>query len=188
MEAFLKELVEGEQFELTIDTKIFEKDIILKAAYNFLDRWYFFFSHDADQNIVLRFTKKQDVSLDPKIVIGEFSDELLDVYLRNKLEIDNKVIREAIVTKAINGPLDMNNFVSLNTENNEEQNEIDFDQDIDEILKEIENDPDLNIDEEEIDKILKEIEEDVPSWDDKPTISVDPSSISDVKKMFKDKK
>jgi CBS-domain-containing membrane protein len=46
-------------------------------------------------------------------------------------------------------------------DNREETNnqEIDFDKDIDEILKEIENDPELKIDEDEIEKILKEIEE-----------------------------
>jgi hypothetical protein len=38
MEAFLNEIIEGEKFELLIDTKIFEKNIILKTAYIFLDR------------------------------------------------------------------------------------------------------------------------------------------------------
>lgn len=38
MEAFLKQIIDGQKFELTIDTKVFPKDIILKAAYNFLDR------------------------------------------------------------------------------------------------------------------------------------------------------
>jgi His-Xaa-Ser system protein HxsD len=115
METFLKEAIEGQNFELLIDAKIFSKDIILKSAYNFLDKGYFFFRHDDVQNIILQFTKKSDVDTDPKIIIGEYSDELLDVYLRDKLEKDNKVIREAIVEKAINGPLDTQNFVSLDT-------------------------------------------------------------------------
>ncbi len=186
MSSFLKETIEGESFELLIDTGIFPKDIILKAAYNHLDKWYFFFKHDTDGNIVLEFTRKDGVDIQPKIVIGEFSDELLDVYLRDKLEKDNKVIREAIVTKAINGPLDMQNFVSLDTDS-AQKNEIDFDKDIDEILKEIENDPDLKIDEEEIEKILKEIEEESQSEVQKPKVTVDPKAISGVKDMFKNK-
>lgn len=181
-------MVEWEKFELVIDTQIFSKDLILKAAYSFLDVWYFFFVHDKDKNIVLQFTKKDDVDTAPKKIIGDFSDELLDVYLRNKLEQDNKEIREAIVTKAINGPIDSENFVSLNTDNNQEQNQIDFDKDIDDILKEIENDPDLKIDEEEIEGILKEIEEETQSEAQKPAIKVDPSSVSDAKEMFKNKK
>ena len=53
MKKFLKETISGKQFELTIDTQIFSKDIILKAAYNFLDKGYFFFSLDTDKNIIL---------------------------------------------------------------------------------------------------------------------------------------
>jgi len=82
--------------------------------------------------------------------------------LRDKLEKDNKDIREKIVWAAIANSLDIDNFVAMDTNNqwwNQEQNQIDFDKDIDEILKEIENDPELKIDEEEIEKILKEIEE-----------------------------
>jgi hypothetical protein len=58
MEAFLNEVVEGEKFELTIDSKIFNKDIVLKTAYTFLDRGYFFFKLDKEGNIILQFTKK----------------------------------------------------------------------------------------------------------------------------------
>jgi len=183
MSSFLKEIIIWKQFELTIDTKIFSKDIILKAAYNYLDTWYFFFRFDADQNIILEFTAKADVDIDPKMVIWEFSDELLDVYLRDKLEKDNKIIREAIVTKAINGPLDTQNFVTLDTDLSG-WDEIDFDKDIDEILKEIENDPDLKIDEEEIEKILQEIEVG-DSELEKPSLAIDPESIKGVKDMFK---
>jgi hypothetical protein len=52
----------------------------------------------------------------PESVIGNFSDSLLETALRVKLEEDNKNIREAIVLKAINGPLDTDNFVSLDTD------------------------------------------------------------------------
>ncbi|MDR2640889.1 MAG: hypothetical protein LBC61_06435 [Candidatus Peribacteria bacterium] len=52
--------------------------------------------------------------------------------------------------------------MSLDTDN-QNGNQIDFDKDIDEILKEIENDPELKIDEEEIERILKEIEEETAS-------------------------
>lgn len=177
MEAILKEIIEGQEFELLIDSEIFPKDIVLKAAYNFLDRGYFFFRFDENKNIILQFKKKSDYSGDAKTLIGNYSDELLDTYLRDKLEKDNKVIREAIVTKAINGPLDTKNFISLDTDANASQksNEIDFDKDIDEILKEIENDPDLKIDEEEIERILREIENETQI--EKPIVNVNPESI-----------
>lgn len=186
MSFFLKEKISWVSFELLIDTNIFPKDIILKSAYNHLEKGYFFFKFDGDQNMILEFTAKSDVTLDPKVIIWEFSDELLDVYLRDKIEKDNKVIRESIVVKAINGPLDMQNFVTLDT-NMKTQNDIDFDKDIDEILKEIENDPDLKIDEEEIEKILKEIEDETQSEMKKPILQADKDGIANAKDMFKKK-
>ena len=189
MKKFLKETISGKQFELTIDTQIFSKDIILKAAYNFLDKGYFFFSLDTDKNIILQFTLKDGVDQKADKIIWEFSDELLDVYLRDKLERDNKVIRETIVTKAINGPFDTTNFVTFDSwDDNREQNQIDFDKDIDEILKEIEEDPDLQIDEQEIENILREIEEETQMEAEKPSITVDPDSIQSAKDSFKSKK
>lgn len=186
MSQFLKEKVQWKSFDLLIDTKVFPKDIILKSAYNFLDLGYFFFRFDSDQNIILEFTYKEGVDKKAETIIWEFSDGMLDVYLRDKLEKDNKVIREAIVEKAINGPLDMQNFVTLDTDASQ-KNEVDFDKDIDEILKEIENDPDLKIDEEEIENILKEIEEESVSDNQKPSVQADPSVIADMKNKFKKK-
>ena len=100
-----------------------------------------------------------------------------------------KVIRETIVTKAINGPFDTTNFVTFDSwDDNREQNQIDFDKDIDEILKEIEEDPDLQIDEQEIENILREIEEETQMEAEKPSITVDPDSIQSAKDSFKSKK
>jgi hypothetical protein len=120
----------------------------------------------------------------------DFSDELLSVYLRDKLEKENKIIRETIVSTALSNSLDSDNFVELDTDNNfnnQEQNQIDFDKDIDEILKEIENDPDLKIDEDEIEKILKEIEEEAETEFEKPKITLDPKAIKNAKEKFQDR-
>lgn len=187
MKAFLQETIAGQQFQLLIDTKIYPKDIILKAAYNFLDKGYFLFQYNEDENIILDFTVKPNMTLEAEKILWDFSDELLDVYLRDKLERDNKIIRETIVTKALNGPLDTDNYVSLDTDNYwAEQNQIYFDKDIDQILKDLENDPDLKIDEEEIENILKEIEEETDEIP-KPEIHINPDSISNVKEMFQKK-
>lgn len=184
MEPILRKSTEWNSLEMVIDTKIFDKDIVLKAAFNFIDRWYFLFSINNDGNILLQYTPKDDVSLDAEKVVRDFTDDLLEVYLRDKLEKDNKVIREAIITKSLLGPLDIQNFVTLDTQN-QTNNQIDFDKDIDEILKEIENDPELKIDEEEIEKILKEIEAESGNDIQKPTVSVDLKAVADVKLKFK---
>ncbi len=185
MTEFLKKEIDGNKFELLIDIKIFPKDIILKAAYNFLDKWYFFFKFDEKKNIILQFSKKLWIELNSENIIWDYYDELINVYLRDKLEKDNKIIRESIVLAALWNSIDQNNFVSINPndeqKNNSNQN-IDFDKDIDEILKEIENDPDLKIDEEEIERILKEIEEE--SQMEEKKIVLDPKKVKNAKKEF----
>lgn len=189
MEKFLNEIIEWNKFELLIDKNLFNKDIVLKTAYGFLDRWYFFFKLDENENLLLQFTFKDWVEKSPENIIGDFSDELISTYLRDKLEHDNKDIREKIVWAAIANSLDSNNFVEIDTDNNQwnsEQNQIDFDKDIDEILKEIENDPELKIDEEEIEKILKEIEEETSGMEEeKPNIAIDPEAVKKAKEQFK---
>jgi His-Xaa-Ser system protein HxsD len=166
MEWFLSQVVDWNKFELLIDTKIFSKNIALKAAYSFLDKGYFFFKLDDKDNIILQFTSRDWKIEDSEGIIADFADELLSAYLRDNLEVENKWIREKIVWAAIANSLDADNFVQLDTDNvwwdgpdNSGWNQIDFDKDIDEILKEIENDPELKIDEQEIENILKEIEE-----------------------------
>lgn len=188
MENFLKKIIEGNKFELLIDKDIFNKDIVLKAAYSFLERGYFFFKLDSNKNIILVFTKRDENYEKVENIIGDFSDELLNVYLRIKLENDNKTIRESIVWAAIANSLDINNYTEFDTNvwSNADQNQIDFDKDIDDILKEIENDPDLKIDQEEIERILKEIEDETKIEEDikKPTLVLDKEALKEVKSKF----
>lgn len=186
MENFLKEIIKWEKFELLIDSNVFSKDIILKTAYLFLDRWYFFFKYDLNWNFILQFSKKNENTELPENIINEFSSELISVYLRDRLEKDNKVIREAIVTKAIAWPLDLNNFVSFDSEElqkNREKNEINFQEDLEEIISELKNDPNLDINEDELKNILKEVNDELTEIE-KPKIVIDKDSISKIKKNF----
>lgn len=183
MQDFLKTIVEGEKFELLIDVNIFSKDIILKAAYTFLDKGYFFFKEDNEKNIIMQFTKKEGVKDDPEFLVTEFADELIAVVLRDQLEKDNKNIRENIVGAAIANSLDSANFLENWNNNNGENNQIDFDKDIDDILSEIENDPDLKINEEEIENILKEIEEETEKME-KPTLTLNVDAVKGLKDQF----
>lgn len=136
--------------------------------------------------MIVEFHAKKDSSLPLWEIVAAYADELLDVYLRDTLERENRVIREAIVTKALTGPIDTGNFVTIDSDTKQsEKNEIDFDKDIDDILREIENDPDLQIDEGEIEKILKEIEAEAAQEIQKPQISINPDNISQIKANFK---
>lgn len=191
MENFIKKDIEWNKIEFLIDKNLFSKDIVLKAAYNFLDKWYFFFKLDENSNIILQFTSKEGELAESDKIIWDFSDELLSVCLRDKLEHDNKEIREKIVWAAIWNSLDSRGFIEIDTDrknDNWEQNQIDFDKDIDEILREIENDPELKIDEEEIERILREIESEtslIETEDSK--ITLDPNNLKDVKSKFQNR-
>lgn len=198
MEVFLNEVIKWEKFELLIDTKIFDKNIILKSAYNFLDKWYFFFRLNQDWNIILQFTKKDWVNTNPINIIWDFSDELLNNVLREVILEENKEIRTEIITSALQNSLreaELPNswkgyeesrdwYFDWWSSNQESISQIDFDKDIDEILREIENDPDLKIDEAEIERILKEIEEESEDSLVKPAISINLDAVTEMKKKF----
>ena len=184
MTDFLHKSANENSFELLIDADIFPKDIVLKAAYNYLDKGYFFFKYNSDKNIILQYKNKEGVDINPESIIWEFSDTLLETYLRDKLEKDNKVIRELIVEKAINWPLDEWNFVQ-GLEENQKNNETNFDSDINDILADIENDPELEINTQEIESLLNEVENEETSKVVKPNIPLNIDALWDVKKQFK---
>ena len=203
MEAFLNEVLDWEKFELLIDTKIFNKEIILKSSHTFLDKWYFFFKLDDNKNIIVQFTIKDWVRDTAKKIISDYSDELLNNSLREIIFEENKEIRTEIITSALENSLREaelpNNWTWYDSiEDNYfdnwsscdggwKDNQIDFDKDIDDILKEIENDPELKIDEAEIDKILKEIEEEAEeeTANVESPIVVDKNAVAEMKEKFK---
>ncbi len=199
MVEFLKETIKWKKFELLIDIKIYKKDIIFKTAYLFLDKWYFFFKNNNSKEMVVQFTLKEWEKNKLEDIIKDFSNELLNNMLRWIVAKENKDIRSEIITSSIKNslreaelPNDWKGYDDSEKdyfENREEKKEdIDFDKDIDEILKEIENDPELKIDEEEIEKILKEIEEEEEKEDNNKEdseIKIDMEGIKKAKKKFK---
>lgn len=179
MKQFIREDYENHSVELLIDTQLFEPTVAMKAAYVFLDRAYFFFSLSWE-GLVVQIQPKNTDGWDAKKFANEYSDELLAMLLRVKVENENKVVRETIVKRALGSYADLPNFKTVDLGQNP-SSQIDFDKDIDEILKEIENDPDLKIDEDEINKILAEIEEEEKA-SKKPTLDI--NKLKDVKKNF----
>jgi len=193
MTDFLKETIKWKKFEILIDTSIYKKEIIFKTAYLFLDKGYFFFRKE-DKNLIVQFTLKSWEKIKLEKIIKDFNNELLNNILRWIIVKENKTVRDEIITSAIKNSLreaelpnnwkgyeesDENYFDNREETNNQE---INFDKDIDEILKEIENDPELKIDEDEIEKILKEIEEESNEEDG---VEIDLDWVEKAKKQFK---
>lgn len=177
MIAFLSKNQENNRLELLVDGWIFPETVVMKAAYMFLDRCYFFFKRDGD-NTIVQVHPKENQRWSGEAFALEYSDELLATLLRDKLEKDNKIIRETIVKRALGSYVDNQNFVPS------QNPQINFDRDIDEILKEIENDPELKIDQGEIDRILKEIEVDMKDAQPKKTPQLDPNKVKNAKEKF----
>ncbi|MBP6981699.1 His-Xaa-Ser system protein HxsD [Candidatus Gracilibacteria bacterium] len=183
MIAFLSQNTENNRLELSVDRTIFSDITILKSAYTFLDRAYFFFQKKDDAMIVQIQPKDSEGWSTEKFAL-EYSDELLATFLRFQIEKENKEVRETIVRRALGSYADLPNFTSIQTT---PSNQIDFDKDIDEILREIENDPELKIDEEEINRILAEIEAETALMNKPKTPTIDPNKLKDVKKNFQRK-
>jgi His-Xaa-Ser system protein HxsD len=170
----------GYELEMEIDLSLFPQNIVLRTAYIFLDKGYFFFAKSKNGNCIVRVTPKESTHWDAQKLLGEFSDELLSMTLRDTLERENKLIRETIVQKALGSMIDEANFVRPPAPTST----IDFDQDISEILAQIESDPDLRIDQDEIASILAEIETERVEQS-KP--KVNPTKAYDVKKQFQNR-
>lgn len=182
MQNFLSKNIENGRLELSIDTTIFSPIIAMKAAYAMLDRAYFFF-HTSGDSFLVQITPKESQEWDAEKFALEYSDELLAYYLRVQIESENKVVRETIVRRALGSYADLPNFTSIDIKDTEFA-PINFEKDIDEILRDIENDPELKIDEETIDRILAEIEAETQE-SQKPKL--DPNKLKDVKKNFQRK-
>lgn len=181
MKNFVSKNIENGRLELLIDVNLFSVHIAMKAAYALLNKAYFFF-HMSEAGLLVQITPKIWEGWDAEKLILEYSDELLAYSLRVQIETENKIIRETIVRRALGSYADLPNFASIDISKQKWQ--IDFDKDIDEILREIENDPELKIDEEEINRILAEIEAETQQIQ-KPKL--DPNKLKDVKKNFQRK-
>lgn len=133
METFIRKSLENNQFEILIDSAIYDLKIIKKTAYIFLDKWYFFIKKDW-KNILVQFKSKDNTSK-VEDVLWDFSNELLNTSLREELTSENQKIREEIISAAINHSLREAMFQDESSlYNNSEL----WDKNLDEILKEIE--------------------------------------------------
>lgn len=147
MDFLLEKEIEWDKFELLIDTSIFQKDIVMLTAYNFLDKGYFIFFMEWE-NIKLQCKKKEKFEWDTEQIIFEFTEELLNVYLRKKIEEDNKQLRNEIINTALSSAVDSQYYVQ------EGQDNVDIE--VEKVLEDLKNDPELNIDENYIDKLASD--------------------------------
>lgn len=127
------------QLEFTIDLNVFPLTVCLRAVYTFLDRGYFFFEMDGSGNkLIVKTVSKNDTKWSSEKLLSDLSDELIATTLRASLEKENKTIRDAIVMKALWWMEDHSN-TSPKEKEQKQESLIDFTQDVDQLLKEIED-------------------------------------------------
>lgn len=95
------ELVNEKEALVRIDPGIYEKEIIYGAAYNFLDKAYFFLSGDPQKEIRIRIKIKGEE--DPEEMAQTFLNELISVGLRIKLAEKNKALRDYYLAYSLLG-------------------------------------------------------------------------------------
>jgi His-Xaa-Ser system protein HxsD len=164
---------------LRVNGKIFNDQVVLKAAYELVDKVYMFFDVDGDYYKVY-FKLKPNVEVDLENIVNSFGEEL--VFHRLRYDLDKKYgkLREKIIETALWFGLTLEDIkkdleeviekvkeLPLNHINQNKNEQINETKSIDDIIKEIENDPDFVEDKDEIISILKEIEEEEKNNKDK---------------------
>ena len=178
MHNFIRKEIDGNKLELLVDTNFFSKDVLMKTSYLFIDRWTFFFLEE-NWKYILQFEAKDDLNIDLEEIYKEFSNELLTTYLRDKVEKENQEIRQIIFREAFTSSIDPKNYI---------EKEIDFKDDdinneIDDLIAEVENDPELEINEEEIRRMIEEVKnQNNEELDD--TLKIDLDWIKKAKEKF----
>lgn len=88
---------------LELDEELYPRDAIYGAAYVFIDRCYLHLDRAAEGRATLRIRDKRGDAETTRICAGEIQNELLAQAYRRRLAIENRVLIEAITTRAITG-------------------------------------------------------------------------------------
>ena len=165
------------EVELLVDWKIFKEQVVLKAMYELVDKVYMFIKKDWDDYKIL-FKLKPDIKEEIEDIVNSFWEEL--VFHRLRYDLDKKYwkLKEKIIETALGFWLSLDDLkqdldeimdkikeLPINQWNNN-TSDIDQPKSIDDIIAEIENDPDFQDDKDEIISILKEIEEEESKEDE----------------------
>jgi His-Xaa-Ser system protein HxsD len=86
----------------TIDESIYELDVIMGAAYLFIDKVYVFLDRGGDRQVVVSLRARAECSEEElEALAGQFSNELLNQALRKQVGEANGRLREYILARAL---------------------------------------------------------------------------------------
>jgi His-Xaa-Ser system protein HxsD len=82
-----------------VDLKIFSRDALFRACYQFTERCYLFLHSDIESSVVVDFRRRR-LDTDLEELVGSFANELVAQQLRVDIARETKTIRELIVARA----------------------------------------------------------------------------------------
>ncbi len=92
----------GSQMDIRVNARIYPLDVVLSAAYTFLDRGYFLIDKEGRDYFKITVAARPDQGEEGlKIIAGEFENQLLNEALRAKIVKRTAKIQEAIVSAAL---------------------------------------------------------------------------------------
>lgn len=123
-------------FEFDVDLKVYPVQAIYAASYTFVEKAYVKIVAVNDDKVTVCLTTKD---AEPKILEGEFYNELLHHSLRLAISERNKDIRERIVVKALSSAVsNLNPSEKVKTSKKERIAQANLDKQIKQLLKQAE--------------------------------------------------
>lgn len=86
---------------IRVDTRVYSLSAIKKAAYRFSDRFFVVIDPDHEPEVRVRFSAKPGIAADLHVAIGEFSNELLDQDLRERIRGETEGVRRLLLAHAL---------------------------------------------------------------------------------------
>jgi len=92
--------VDGERVALSLDTRIYAVEAILRAAYKFTGQAYVFLTSDETPGSVIAILTAKDQRYSLTKLIGDFSNDLIDQQLRHTLQQEFGPLQTLITAQA----------------------------------------------------------------------------------------
>jgi His-Xaa-Ser system protein HxsD len=87
---------------ITINPRLYSSEAVYGAAYVFLDKAYLFLEGNPQEKILVYIKGKETLNQKELAdLAGDFSNELLNYSLRNRISKDNQKLREYILARAL---------------------------------------------------------------------------------------
>jgi His-Xaa-Ser system protein HxsD len=99
-------VVSGDRVTVTLDRSLYPLDAVYGAAYVFIDRCYVLLDAPAPERVTVELRGRETLEAAAlEQLAGEFGNELLTQTFRHQVAQNNRIILEAVTTRAMAGAL-----------------------------------------------------------------------------------